>query len=73
MLWTTLRWNWGNTLAVAAFCLLPVIGLVEGGLSDKMSAGTAPSVELQSCGLKVAALPNVRFAEQVTAGTFDCA
>jgi len=29
MLWTSLRWNWGNTLAVAAFCLLLMLGAVN--------------------------------------------
>jgi len=73
MLWTTLRWNWGNTLAVAAFCLLPMIGFVNAGFSDKMSTGTAPSVELRHCGLQLAALPNTRLSSQMSAGTFDCA
>ena len=30
MLWKSLRWNWVNTWAIAAFCLLPFIGLASG-------------------------------------------
>jgi hypothetical protein len=26
MLWSSVRWNWGNTLAVAAFCVLSILG-----------------------------------------------
>lgn len=49
MLWTSLRWNWGNTLAVAAFCLLLMLGAVndvlvsddgDGAGSGKTSACT---------------------------------
>ena len=29
MLWTSLRWNWGNTLAVAGFCLLWILSAVN--------------------------------------------
>lgn len=29
MLWTSLRWNWGNTLVFAAFCLLALLSAVN--------------------------------------------
>ena len=29
MLWISLRWNWGNLLAIAAFCLLSMLGAVN--------------------------------------------
>lgn len=43
MLWTSLRWNWGNTLVVAAFCLLALLGVVNNGFvfSEPDSAGPA--------------------------------
>jgi hypothetical protein len=25
VLWSSVRWNWGNTLAVAAFCVLSIL------------------------------------------------
>jgi hypothetical protein len=34
MLWKSLRWNWVNTWAIAAFCLLPFIGLASGNSGD---------------------------------------
>jgi hypothetical protein len=41
MLWTSLRWNWGNTLAVAAFCLLSILGAVNNAFvfDDRNDAG----------------------------------
>jgi hypothetical protein len=57
MLWTTLRWNSGNTAAVAAFCLLPVIGFANGSFSDRVAPGPAPIVELQVRDFKLTALP----------------
>jgi hypothetical protein len=33
MLWTMLRWNAGNTLPLAAFCLLSLLGAVNSGLT----------------------------------------
>jgi hypothetical protein len=30
MLWMALRWNWGNILPVAAFCLLTIITIGQG-------------------------------------------
>jgi hypothetical protein len=33
MLWTMLRWNVGNTLPIAAFCLLSMLGAVNSGLT----------------------------------------
>lgn len=47
MLWTSLRWNWGNTLVVAAFCLLAMLGAVNNAsvLSDRdvVEAGRTPA------------------------------
>jgi hypothetical protein len=34
MLWKSLRWNWVNTWAIAAFCLLPFIGLASSSFGD---------------------------------------
>ena len=44
MLWMALRWNWGNTLPVAAFCLLTIItiGQVTGQGSSTNPADTSP-------------------------------
>lgn len=41
MLWTSLRLNWGNTLAVTAFCLLSVLGAISHVLvsNDRDDAG----------------------------------
>lgn len=48
MLWTTVRWNLANALGIAAFCLLPVIGIANGGLDHKASTGLTPLAQLQS-------------------------
>lgn len=41
MLWTSLRLNWGNTLAIAAFCMLAMLGAVNNGfvLDERNGAG----------------------------------
>jgi hypothetical protein len=53
MLWTTLRWNWGNTLAIGAFCLLPLIGLAGDGANRPSHA--APVAALQRGNLELIA------------------
>jgi len=40
-MWTSLRWNLGNTLAIAAFCLLPLAGLAGVGSGTQTSAEDA--------------------------------
>ena len=37
MLWTMLRWNLGNTSAIAAFCLLPIITFGDANSNDRQS------------------------------------
>jgi hypothetical protein len=39
MLWTTVRWNCGNTLAIAAFCLLSLVALANRNESHAAAAG----------------------------------
>jgi hypothetical protein len=46
MLWKTLRWNWVNISAIAAFCLLPFIGLAPGSFGDGKAGTLASLVEL---------------------------
>jgi len=46
MLWMALRWNWGNTLPIAGFCLLTIIAIGEGWSTDP--AVTSPLSEVQS-------------------------
>jgi hypothetical protein len=53
MLWMALRWNLGNTLPFAAFCLLSIIA-IGGGWPGP--AGVRPAPGSQSSTL--AALPN---------------
>jgi hypothetical protein len=33
-MWNNLKWNWVNISAIAAFCLLPVIGLASDNSGD---------------------------------------
>jgi hypothetical protein len=47
MLWKTLRWNWVNISAIAAFCLLPVIGLASGNFGDGKTGTLASLTELR--------------------------
>jgi len=47
-MWTTLRWNCGNTSAIVAFCLLPIITFGDGNLNDRQSVDIRPISELQS-------------------------
>lgn len=48
MLWTSLRWNWGNTLAVAAFCLLLMLGAVNNVFVFNDRDGAGPG-ETSAC------------------------
>jgi hypothetical protein len=49
MLWTSLRWNWANTLVVAGFCLLAMLGAVNNAFVfyDRDGAGRG---ETLACG-----------------------
>ena len=51
MLWTSLRWNWGNTLAVAAFCLLLMLGAVNNVFVFDDRDGTGASETIACVGL----------------------
>ena len=51
MLWTSLRWNWGNTLAVAAFCLLSILGAVNNVFVFNDRNGAGPGETLACNGL----------------------
>jgi hypothetical protein len=51
MLWTSLRWNWGNTLAVAAFCLLSILGAVNNAFVFDDRNGAGPGEALACSGL----------------------
>jgi hypothetical protein len=53
MLWTSLRWNLGNTLPLAAFCLLSIIAIGEGWTMAPGDASPVPAVQSST----VAALP----------------
>lgn len=46
MLWVTLRWNWGNTLPIAGFCLLTIVTLSEGWSTNP--AVTGPITQVRS-------------------------
>lgn len=48
MLWTTVRWNLANALAIGAFCLLPVIGIANSGYQSKDSIELTPLAQLQN-------------------------
>jgi hypothetical protein len=45
MLWTSLRWNLGNTLPLAAFCLLSILAIGEGWTTAPTDASPAPAVQ----------------------------
>ena len=51
MLWTSLRWNWGNTLAVAAFCLLSMFGAVNNAFVFDDRDGAGPDNTIACAGL----------------------
>jgi hypothetical protein len=48
MLWTTLQWNWGNTSAIAALCLLPIITFGVANPYVKQSTDIIPFAKLQN-------------------------
>lgn len=48
MLWTMLKWNVGNTLPIAAFCLLSMLGAVNSGLTAS-SGGHERLAEAPAC------------------------
>jgi hypothetical protein len=45
MLWTSLRWNLGNTLPLAAFCLLSILAIGEGWTTAPGDANPVPAVQ----------------------------
>jgi hypothetical protein len=48
MLWMTLRWNLGNTLPIAAFCLLSIITIGEAWSTSPADVGPLPRVYSES-------------------------
>jgi hypothetical protein len=72
MLWNSLRWNLGNTLAVGAFCLLPLVGLIGSGASDQTPAQDTPVALSVVSGHRLAACPqHEHHAEVHGLGRFD--
>ena len=58
MLWKSLRWNLGNTSAIAAFCLLPLVTFADARSSDRQPADGATFLKLQNDNAELeAALP----------------
>ncbi len=58
MLWNSLRWNLGNTSAIAAFCLLPIVTFAIAGSSGGQPADVATFAKLQNGGAELgSALP----------------
>jgi hypothetical protein len=55
MLWKSLRWNLGNTSAIAAFCLLPLVTFADAGSSDRPPADVAMFAKLQNDDAELAA------------------
>lgn len=53
MLWTSLRWNLGNTLPLAAFCLLSILAIGGGWTTVPTDASPIPAVQSRP----IAALP----------------
>lgn len=51
MLWISLRWNWGNLLAIAAFCLLSMLGAVNNAFVFSDHGGAEPGNALACIGL----------------------
>jgi len=54
MLWTALRWNLGNTLPFAAFCLLSIIAIGGGWTTGPAGVGPVPASQSST----LAALPD---------------
>jgi hypothetical protein len=55
MLWNSLRWNLGNTSAIAAFCLLPIVTFADAGSNDRQHADVAMFAKLQNDNAELAA------------------
>ena len=53
MRWTSLRWNLGNTLPLAAFCLLSMVAIGEGWTTAPTDSSPVPAVQSST----IAALP----------------
>jgi hypothetical protein len=45
MLWMALRWNLGNTLPIAAFCLLSIIAIGEGRTTGPADVRPLPALQ----------------------------
>ncbi len=48
MLWMALRWNLGNTLPIAAFCLLSIITIGEAWSTSPADVGPLPQAHNES-------------------------
>jgi len=48
MLWMALRWNLGNILPIAGFCLLTIITLGEGWSTNPAATGPLPQAHSES-------------------------
>ena len=55
MLWTMLRWNLGNTSAIAAFCLLPIITFGDANFNDRQPTEVTPFAKLQNGNIELTA------------------
>lgn len=64
MLWTMLRWNLGNTSAIAAFCLLPIITFGDANFNDRQPTEVTPFAKLQNGNIELTA-----FAQNACATT----
>jgi hypothetical protein len=53
MLWKTLRWNWVNISAIAAFCLLPFIGLASGNFGDGKASAPVSLTQSHDDGVSI--------------------
>lgn len=49
MPWTSMRWNWPNVFAIAAFCALPLAGIADAARAP--AAAPATQVAGQCVGL----------------------
>jgi hypothetical protein len=47
MLWMALRWNWANTLPIAAFCLLSLLA-IGGGRTAPEAVSPAASAQISA-------------------------
>ena len=53
MLWKSLRWNWVNTWAIAAFCLLPFIGLASGNFGHGKTVASVSLTQSHDDGVSI--------------------